>query len=292
MKTKNKHMLAGFLFVLPSFLYYIFIFLHPLLLSFTNSFSKVNLLLGTTTYVGLKNFKDLFARQAFWDSLTVTLKFALTSMPILIVVDLFVANKLSQCKGRFGKLLTTLSFLPFIVSMAAAGMVWKWILDPNFGIVNTILGWLGCENPPLWLMSTESSLYSTLPITLWVRCPFGIMILLGGIQNVPGELYEAADLDGATEKEKFFRVTLPLINPQLVMLVTLETIFAFRAFDQIYTSTAGGPAGSTRTLMIYLIKDLFQNNYGMALALTVLMLIFLFALSLIEQRWLRKKVDY
>lgn len=291
MKTRQKYMLAGFLFVLPSFLYYIFIFLYPLILSFVNSLCKVNLLLDTRTFVGLKNFTDLFQRQYFWDSLWITVEFAVMSVPLLLIVDLFVANKLSQYKGTAGKVLTTISFLPFIVSMAAAGMVWGWILDPNFGIVNTVLGFLHLPQP-LWLMGTETALFSTLFITLWVRSPFGIMILLGGIQNVPADLYEAADLDGVSARQRFFKITLPLINPQLIMLVTLETIFAFRAFDQIYTATSGGPAGATRTLMIYLIKDLFQSNYGMASALTVLMLLFLFILSLFEQTFLRKKVEY
>lgn len=291
MKSKQKYALVGFLFVLPSFLYYIFIFLYPLISSFINSFSKVNILLGTSTFVGIKNFKDLFARTQFWNSLVITFKFALISVPLLMMVDLFVANKLSQYNGFKNKILTTISFLPFIVSMAAAGMVWDWILDPNFGIVNSLLGFFSLEQP-MWLRSPETALKSTLLITLWIRAPFGIMILLGGIQNVSQELYEAADIDGVTPWQRFYKITLPLINPQIVMLLTLETIFAFRAFDQIYTATSGGPAGSTTTLMIYLIKDLFNTNYGIASALTVLLLLFLFFISFLQQSLLRKKVNY
>lgn len=291
MKTKNKYKLTGFLFVLPSFLYFIFVFLYPLILSFVNSLSKVNLMLGTRDYIGLTNFKNLFSREYFWQSLSITIKFAIMSVPLLIVVDLFVANKLSQIKGIFGNTLQTFSFLPFIVSMTAAGMVWDWILDPTFGIANTLLSALQLPTS-MWLRSPDSALTSTLLITLWVRAPFGIMILLGGIQNVPKDLYEAAEIDGVKPSQKFFKITLPLINPQLIMVLTLETIFAFRAFDQIYTSTGGGPAGATRTLMIYLIKDLFNSNYGMASALTVLMLIFMFVISLLEQAFLKKKVDY
>ena len=291
MKTKNKYSLAGFLFVLPSLLYFLFVFLYPLILSFVNSLCRVNLLLGTKDYLGFSNFRNLLSRDYFWDSLWITLKFAVMSVPMLMVVDLFVADKLASMKGRCGKILTTISFLPFIVSMAAAGMVWDWILDPSLGLMNALLGAVGLPQP-LWLRSPESALYSTLLITLWIRAPFGIMILMGGIQNVSQDLYEAASLDGATPIQKFFRITVPLINPQLIMVLTLETIFAFRAFDQIYTSTGGGPAGATRTLMIYLVKDLFNSDYGMASALTVMMLIVMFAISLIEQTLLKKKVEY
>ena len=248
-------------------------------------------MLGTRNYIGLTNFINLFSREYFWQSLNITLKFAIMSVPLLIVVDLFVANKLSQIKGAFGNTLQTFSFLPFIVSMTAAGMVWDWILDPTFGIANTLLSAFHLPTS-MWLRSPDSALTSTLLITLWVRAPFGIMILLGGIQNVPNDLYEAAEIDGVKPSQRFFKITLPLINPQLIMVLTLETIFAFRAFDQIYTSTGGGPAGATRTLMIYLIKDLFNSNYGMASALTVLMLIFMFVISLLEQAFLKKKVDY
>jgi multiple sugar transport system permease protein len=118
------------------------------------------------------------------------------------------------------------------------------------------------------------------------------MILYGGIINVPGELYEAAELEGINAFQRFFRITLPLINPQLLLVLVLETIYTFKAFDQIYVTTAGGPAGSTKTIMIYLIQDLFNQNYGMASALTVLILVVLFTISLIQHLIVQKKVEY
>lgn len=291
MKTRNKYMLTGFLFVLPSLLYYIFVFLGPLLLSFYNSLCKVNLLLGTQTFIGLKNFSNLFSREYFWQSLNITLKFAVMSVPMILIVDLFIANKIAKIKGSKGLFLTSVSFIPFIVSMAAAGIVWDWLMDPNLGLINNVLSVLRLPTS-MWLRSPKSALYSTLLISLWIRAPFGIMIIMGGIKTVPESLYEAADLDGVNESQKFFSITLPLINPQMVMVFTLETIFAFRAFDQIYTSTGGGPAGATRTLMIYLIKDLFNSDYGLASALTVMMLVGLFLISMLQQTFFRKKVEY
>lgn len=292
MKTRNKYRLTGFLFVLPSFIYFMVFFFYPLVLCFINSFSKVNILLGTRTLVGFENFINLFQRDAFWHSVKVTLRFVAMSLPVMMLVDLFIANTLATIKGRIGNFLTTLSFLPFMVSMVCAGIVWDWLLDPNLGLINSVLGFLGVNAKPLWLRGPESALASTLFITVWVRSPFGIMILLGGIKNVPNELYEAAEIDGVGEGRKFFSITMPMINPQLLMVFTLETIFAFRAFDQIYTSTGGGPGGATRTMMIYLIKDLFVNNYGLASALTVILLLTMFVISLLQQVLLRKKVEY
>ncbi|QQO10982.1 carbohydrate ABC transporter permease [Breznakiella homolactica] len=292
MNMKKKYALAGAAFVLPSFLYYLFVFLYPLVLCFFNSFSKVNLLMGTSDFIGMVNYTNLFQRTDFFQSIRVTVLYVVLTVPVLITVALWVANTLSRFTGRFSSLLTTLVFLPFMVSMVSAGMVWDWLFDPNLGLINNILKFFHVVNPPSWLRATNTALISTVIITLWIRSPFSIMILLGGIKNVPGELYEAAELDGVNAFQRFFRITLPLINPQLVMVLTLETIFAFKAFDQIYVATGGGPAGSTKTIMIYLIKDLFNQNYGMASALTVLILVVLFCISLFQQLVLRKKVEF
>lgn len=289
---KNKYSKAGFLFVLPSFIFFLFVFLYPLILCFVNSLFKVNFLMGTRSFTGFSNFEDLFSRKSFWESVLITLKFVVMSVPLLLIIDLYVANALAFLKGDLQNVLSTIVFIPFTISMISAGIVWDWLLDPNLGLVNNVLQSIGLDNTPLWLRDPRSALYSTLIITVWIRSPFGIMILLGGIQNVPQSLYEVAELDGAKESRKFFNITVPLINPQLIMVLTLETIFAFRAFDQIYGSTGGGPAGATRTIMIYLVKDLFTNNYGLASALTVVLIFTLFLISLCQQLFLRKNVDF
>jgi multiple sugar transport system permease protein len=289
---KKKYALSGFLFVLPSLLYYIFVFLYPLALSFVNSFCKINFLMGTRSFLGFTNYTNLFDRSQFWLSVGITLKYVVIAVPAIMIVDLWVANKLAVMKGAKSMILSTLVFLPFIVSMVSAGMIWDWLFDPNLGLINTALHSLGVQNPPSWLRNPDSALYSTIIITLWIRAPFGIMILMGGIKNVSASLYEAADLDGVTPLKRFFYITLPLINPQMIMVLTLETIFAFRAFDLIYTATGGGPGGSTKTIMIYMIKDLFNQNYGIASALTVMLLLVLFGISLLQQVFLRKSVEY
>lgn len=292
MNYRKKYALAGFFFVLPSFIYYLMVFLYPLILSFVNSFCKVDILAGSSLFVGLKNYRELFMRSDFLSSVAITLKFVVISVPCIMVFDMIIANLLAGKKGKSGSVLTTLSFLPFMVSMVSAGMIWDWLFDPNLGLVNTVLRFVGMNAAPLWLRSPSTALISVVIITLWIRAPFGILIFIGGIKNVPESLYEAADLDGVTPLQKFFRITLPLINPQMIMVLTLETIFAFKAFDTIYTATGGGPAGSTKTLMIYMISDLFNQTYGMASALTVLLLLVLFGLSLLQQILLRRTVEY
>jgi len=292
LNSKKRYAVAGMIFVLPSFLYYLFIFLYPLILSFINSFSKVDLFTGTRIFNGFTNYFNLFKRADFIHAISVTFLYSVITVPLLLIIALYISNALSQMKGRKGTLLTTLVFLPFVVSMVSAGMIWEWLFDPNLGLINNMLHFMGVLNPPTWLCDPKTALASTIIITLWIRSPFSIMILLGGMLNIPESLYEAAAIDGASPYQRFYKITLPLINPQLIMVFTLETIFAFKAFDQIYVATAGGPAGATTTIMIYLMKDLFNQDYGMASSLTVLLLVFLFSISLLEQKLLRKSVTF
>lgn len=292
MNSRRKYALAGFLFVLPSFIYYLLVFLYPLILSFINSFSEINIIAGSRTFTGLTNYKNLFSRVTFYKSIMVTLRYVIISVPLMLIFDLLMANILAFIKGKKGALLITLSFIPFFVSMVSAGMIWDWLMDPNLGLINTVLSFLGVTNLPLWLRGTETALYSAIIINLWIRCPFGILIFIGGVKNIPQSYYEAAMIDGASAIKRFFKITLPLLNPQIIMVLTLETIFGFKIFDTIYASTGGGPAGSTKTVMIYLIKDVYQKDYGMASAITVLLVLCLFTISLLQQVFLTKRVEY
>jgi ABC-type sugar transport system permease subunit len=291
-KIQQKYSLAGACFLLPSLAVYLCVFFYPLILCVVNSFGKVNLIMGSWTFNGLKNYTNLFRRADFIRSVQVTFRYVVMLVPALMVICLWVANTVSQMKSRASGISTTIIFLPFMVAMVSAGIIWDWVFDPNFGIVNTVLQFLGMAKPPAWLRSSETALISTVIITIWIRCPFSIMILYGGMRNVPEELYEAAEMDGVNPFQRFFRLTLPLINPQLVLSLTLDMIFAFRAFDQIYSATMGGPGGATRTVMIYLIVNVFIENYGMASAITVLALLFLFAISVLQQTLLKRVVEY
>ena len=292
MKIHSKYALAGALFVLPSFLYYLFIFLYPLILCFMNSFSRVNLLMGTRVFTGLINYTNLFERVDFLKAINRTIVYVVLTVPSLLIITIWVANALARMKTSVSMLLTSLVLLPFMVSMVSAGIIWDWLFDPNLGLINNVLKLFHVAKPPLWLRSPDTALISTVIITLWIRCPFSIMILFGGMINVPAELYEVADLDGIGSIRRFFTITLPLINPQILLVTTLETIFAVRIFDVIYVATADGPAGSTRTIMIYMITELFNTNYGMASAFTVLMLAVLFCISLCQQLLLKRSVEF
>jgi multiple sugar transport system permease protein len=291
--TRNRYANYGLLFVLPSFIYFLLVFFYPLILSFWNSFHNIDILSGTRTWVGLAKFDKIYTSGEFVHSIKISLVYVLMVVPLILVVDLVVANTIAGAKKqRTTNILSTLFFLPLVCSMVSAGMIWDWIFDPALGIVNNVLSFLGVEHDLKWLRSPNSALESVVIIGIWIRMAFGIIIFLGGIQNIPIDYYQVADIDGASETRKFFNITLPLLNPQVIMVLTIELIFAFKAFDQIYVATKGGPAGATKTIMIHLLKDVFHRDYGAANVITVTLLVFLFAISYIQRMLLRKSVEY
>jgi ABC-type sugar transport system permease subunit len=214
-------------------------------------------------------------------------------VPLLIALDLTVANAIASARTRRTvNILSTLFFLPLVTSMVSAGMVWDWIFDPAIGVVNTVLRDLGFAVDVKWLRSPDTALPSVVVIGIWIRMAFGIIIFLGGLESIPSVYYEVADMDGASEPRKFFNITLPLLNPQVIMVLTVEMIFAFKAFDQIYVATKGGPAGATKTIMIHMIKDVFSQDYAAANVITVTLLMFLFFISYGQRVLLRRSVEY
>lgn len=289
----NSYSKYGFFFVLPSFLYFLLVFFYPLILAFWNSFHEVTILRGVEEFVGLAKFETVFSNSEFQSSAVITLKYVAMVVPLLLIVDLSIANIIASAKRRFTlNLLSTLFFLPLVTSMVSAGMVWEWIFDPAIGILNTVLRDIGLPANIKWLRAPETALFSAAIIGVWIRMAFGIIIFIGGIDNIPGDYYEVADIDGASGTRKFFNITLPLLNPQVIMVLTVELIFAFKAFDQIYVATKGGPAGATKTIMIHLIKDVFHRDYAAANVITVILVVFLFVISYLQRIMLRKGVEY
>ena len=214
-------------------------------------------------------------------------------VPSIMVLSLLISNIIAGMKKqRAINIFSTIFFLPLVASMVSAGMIWDWILDPTLGIVNNVLGAVGIEHNLKWLRSPESALPAVVIIGVWIRVAFGIIIFTGGLEGIPQDYYEVAEIDGASSVKKFFRITLPLLNPQVIMVLTIELIFAFKAFDQIYVATKGGPAGATKTVMIYLLKDVFHRDYGAASVITVTLLLFLFLISFLQRQFLRKAVEY
>ena len=283
---------AGFLFVLPALLFFGSVFILPLAQSIAYSFYRIAPG-GRMDFVGLRLYEKVFTDSTFWNAVTNTLQLLLFSVPVTVVLALGVALGLDRIVNlKWRNLWASMYFLPFATSLVAAALVWQWIYDPVYGFLNYALSWIGIP-PQKWLQSLSQVKPSLGVVSVWVRIGFDTMIFLAALQSIPEEYYQAAEVDGATNFQQLRYVTLPLLNPQIIMVVILELIFNFKIFDQVYATTQGGPAGASQTVIMLLYDTAFKFfRFGDASVMAVFVFVTLMVVTIVQWRLFRKPVEY
>ena len=283
---------AGFLFVLPALLFFGSVYLLPLTQSVMYSFYKIAPG-GAREFVGLGRYERVLTDESFWSAVWNTVQLLLLSVPVTVVCALAVAlglNRIVNLKWR--NVWASMYFLPFAVSLVAAGLVWQWIYDPVYGFLNYALSLVGVP-PQKWLQSLTQVKPSIAVVSLWVRIGFDTMIFLAALQSIPVEYYEAAKMDGAGAWQRLRYITLPMLNAQIVMVCILELIFNFKMFDQVYATTQGGPGGASQTIIMLLYDTAFKYfRFGDASVMAVFVFVTLMIITLLQWRYLRKPVRY
>ena len=283
---------AGFFFVLPALAYFGFVFLVPLVESVIGSFYRT-VPGGESRFVGVRLYEKVLTDSTFWQAVGNTVSLLLMSVPATVALALAVALGLHQMRSlKARSVWTAMYFLPFSVSLVAAALIWQWMYDPLHGFLNYLLTRAGL--PPMkWLQSLEMVRPSLAIVNVWVRVGFDTIIFLAALQAIPGEYYEAASIDGASWLQALRRVTLPLLNPQIVMVTILELIFNFKVFDTVYATTQGGPAGASQTVIMLLYDTAFKYfRLGDASVMAVFVFVSLLLVTLVQWRVLRRQVEY
>jgi len=287
---------AGLLFVLPAVIYFGGVFLVPLLESVVGSFYRT-VPGGVSQFVGTRLYVKVLTDPTFWQAVGNTVSLLVMSVPATVGLALAVAlglHRLRSLKARSAW--AAMYFLPFSVSLVAAALVWQWIYDPVYGVLNHVLapalGVLGV--PPLkWLQSLDLVRPSLALVNVWARLGFDTIIFLAALQAIPAEYYEAASIDGAGAWQALRRLTLPLLNPQIVMVAILELIFNFKIFDTVYATTQGGPAGASQTVIMLLYDTAFKYfRLGDASVMAVFVFVSLLLVTLLQWRLFRRQVEY
>jgi multiple sugar transport system permease protein len=260
----------------------------PIVASLLISFTDWNVL-RPPTWVGLDNFVRIFtADRLFWQSLTVTVVFAAASVPLLLAIAFALALLLSE-RVRGIALFRTAIFLPSIVPLIAASVIWDWLFVPEaYGLLNAALRALGIPALP-WLLSTQTALMSLILMNLWTVGGL-MLIFLAGLQGVPRELYEAAEIDGANALHRLRHVTIPMMTPTIFFNLILAVVASMQTFVQPYLMTEGGPANSTLVLVLYLYRKAFAEfQLGYASALATILFVVIAILTVVifrsSQRW-------
>lgn len=283
---------AGFLFVLPAVLFFASVFLVPLFESIVGSFYRT-VPGGVSRYVGFRLYEKVLTDSVFWAAVRNTAHLVLLSVPTVVALALAVAMGLNRILSlTWRNVWAAMYFLPFSTSLVAAALIWQWIYDPVYGFLNYALGFLGVP-PQKWLQDLFQVRPAIAAINIWVRIGFDTMIFLAALQSIPGEYYEAADIDGASALQRFRHITFPLLNPQILMVCILELIFNFKIFDQVYATTQGGPASASQTVIMLLYDTAFKFfRFGDASVIAVFVFITLLVITVLQWRIFRKPVEY
>lgn len=275
-------------FLAPFLIAFVLFRLGPVIGGFFISLTRWSIV-GSPTWVGLANYRALLRDPLFHTSLVNTLFFVLLTVPAMVALSLGLALLVNMrlAPRIFAR---TSIFLPYVVMAAVVGVIWNWMLDSNFGLVNYALTLVGL-GPFRWLTDFTLAMPAVAGVTIWWTVGFNMIIYLAGLQDVPRELEEAAMIDGAGSLAVLRHVTLPVLTPTTFVVLMLTTINAAQVFDQIYVMTGGGPGTSTLTLVQYLYYQAFQGfnlGYGSAVAYFVFVLLAVF--GIIQLRLVRQQV--
>jgi multiple sugar transport system permease protein len=292
-KFQTQRALWGYVFALPWILGLIVFWLGPILTSFYYSFTSFEVV-GTPKWLGLENYqRAFFEDDRFWDSLARTFTFAFVYVPVAIVGALLLASMLNQ-KLKGTNIYRTVFFMPHLIPAVALAVVWIFLLQPRLGPINYMLREIGISNPPDWLAARDSALGTVIMINVWAAVGGNTMLIfLAGLQGVPQELYEAAEMDGAGAFRKFWNVTLPLLTPTIFFNMVLAIIAALKVFTTAWVATKGGPSYATWFFALHIYTEAFQYfrlGYGSALAWVLAVIVMFF--TWIQVQYSRRWVHY
>lgn len=265
--TRRWRINSGYLFVAPSLVIIAVFVIGPIGQALWMSVHDWSFVLPAKPFVGLENYRELAGDDRFWNALQVTAVYTLGSVPTQILLALAVALALHE-RLRAVTWFRAAYFFPVISSLAVMAIVWRFLLDPNIGLLSHWLAILGL-GPTDWLQSTTWALPAVIAVGIWKNLGFTMVILLAGLQGIPETYYEAAAIDGAGRGARFRHITLPGLRQTLLFVTVIGVIASFQAFDQIYVMTRGGPLFTTETLVTYMYHqafDLFRMGYAAAIA--------------------------
>jgi len=277
--------LAAYLFLAPYLLVFLLFLLLPTLASIGVSFTQWGVL-GLPRWLGLANYRTILSDQMFWQAFRNTLYFAFLTVPLLVAGGLGLAVLFNQSlRGRV--VARTVVFMPYAIMVTVVGMLWRWMYNANFGLVNFYLSALGLPQVA-WLTNVTWAMPGVAISTAWWQIGTNMVIYLAGLQEIPVELYEAARVDGAGPWQSFRNITLPGLYLMHVFVVPLSVIASLRAFGQILVMTHGGPLGSTYVLVQHLYATGWVNfRMGEASAVGVILLLITFIFTIFQLRYFR-----
>lgn len=289
-KLKRRSVLTPWLFLLPALLMIGNFYIRPILESFAWSVQDYNLILGEGQFVGLDNFRYIFSDPRFWTALTNSLFFLVLVLPMNIFLPMIIASLVNQ-KLKGVSAFRVFYYMPVVTPMVVAALMWG-ILYTESGFIGRFVYNLGLfDRPTNLLMQVSTALFAVSVITVWKGLGYYMMIYLSGLQSISNEVYEAADIDGASAVQKFTKITVPMLAPSVTLVSIMTIINGLKVFEEIALTTGGGPAGSTTTLVMYIFNKFMDLDVSTASAAGIVLLILAVIGSLIQLAFSRKREE-
>ena len=275
---------AAWLFLLPAVFGFVTFYLLPLIRGIYLSVTDWDLL-SVPNFVGLENFQRLFTDKLFWNSLVVTAEYVILNIGFQTVLAILIAvlmDRLTRSMAVRGTLL-----LPYLIPNVVVGLIWFWMLDLQLGISNQFLQAIGLSPIP-FLGSTTWAIPAIAAINIWRHMGYTALLVYAGLQAIPKTAYEAAAMDGASEWQMFWRITLPLLRPVLAVVLVITMIGSFQIFDTVAVTTKGGPVNATRVIYYYIFQKAFdQFEFGYAAAIALVLMVILVGVTFVQLKLLR-----
>ncbi|OGK09473.1 MAG: ABC transporter permease [Candidatus Riflebacteria bacterium RBG_13_59_9] len=287
---QQRNTLAAWLFISVPLLLFLTFYFAPMGVALVTSLHKWNLL-SPMRFVGLRNYVALFKAPDFWNALRVTIVYVVGIVPTALVISIVVAILLNEriLGLPFFRIMV---YLPAITPMAAAALIFVHLLEPDFGLINYVLSFFGI--PKLrWLNDPGLALLAVMMVGVWKDIGYNAIIVLAGLQSIPGVYYDAARIDGANRVQIVGRITLPLLSPVIFFIAVVQVIASLQVFTSIKVMTSGGPAGATESIPYYLYNNAFRySNMGYASAVALVLFVIIFVFTMLQFRFGERKVHY
>jgi multiple sugar transport system permease protein len=296
-RLRRREVLWAYAFLTPAFFFLLVLVLFPILFAFWISLHDWSLIPRDFPFIGIANYAEAFQDALTLKSLRNTLIYTIGAVPVAMVLSLSLALIMNQERLPLRTLFRTVYFIPVITSWVAVSFVWIWMFEPRWGLVNSFLGFFGITGIK-WLASPTWALPAIMIVAIWKGLGYNMVIFLAGLQGIPGVLYEAAEIDGANRWQRFWSITLPLLNPTIVFITVTAVIGSLQVFTPAVVMTtrqgeAGGPINSTRVMVYHIYATAFRYTrlgYGAALAFLLFALILI--VTLIQLRLTQREVEY
>lgn len=291
-KYRKDQVIWGYIFIFPTALGLILLNIWPAIQTAILSFQKT-VGFGDTEWVGLRNYQKMFADGEVFQSLLNTLIYAVVSIPSIVVLPLLVAVLMNR-KVKGLSIYRTIYFLPVVAAPSAVAMIWRWMFNNDYGLINNMLAKIGLDGPA-WLTDPSIAIYSIIIVGVWSAIGYNMVLLLAGLQEIPKDYYEAAEIDGASPIQQFFNITLPLVTPTLFFVVVTTVINAFQVFDVIFmmiTPNSTAMFKSQSLTYLFYKHSFILNDKGYGSAIVMFLLVIILIITAIQMKLQKKWVNY